>query len=329
MPLTPKQIPKSKDSVPESLHRTNLQDFQKKAILYGIGTVAGTLFWIANRDSIPLQVAIPALGALGLEAAKNIKRWREWQQANPYADRMHPDRVAELQQHTVKVMSDAVKARAWFMRAIIACVAIPSLLEVFVGVRHAVDVAGVVPVAIRGGEWWRLLGGTYLHGDLGHFFGNMTALFLYGSILESKSSATRLPLVYLLSCLAGSFASVVIPPDIPSIGASGGVVGVIAYLFLFSRRQEVKFPAAFRGATAAVFVGLITAGALNFWYIDNPGHAGGALAGIVMAALIVDTARNFGDEIPLPLLDGLGWLAMAVIVAGSAITSLALLSAPQ
>ena len=326
MPLTPKQTAKSQEDVPEVVHQTDLRDFQQKALLYGLATVGGAALWIANRDTIPVQVAIPALGAVGLEAAKNIKRWREWQQANPRAGRMHPDRLAEIQQHTVKVMSDAVKARAWFTRAIIACVAIPSILEIVVGLDRAVAVASVEPVAVLGGDWWRLLGGTYLHGSLGHFFGNMTALFLYGSILESKSSPTRLPLVYLLSCLAGSFASVVIPPDVPSIGASGGVVGVIGYLFLFSRRQEVKFPAAFRGATAAVFVGLISSGAIGFWQVDNPGHAGGALAGIVLAALIVDTARNFGDEIPLPLLDGLGWLAMAVIVTGSAVTSLALLA---
>jgi len=116
-----------------------------------------------------------------------------------------------------------------------------------------------------------------------------------------------------------------IPPDVPSIGASGGVVGVIGYLWLFSRRQEVKFPAAFRGATASVFAGLITAGALGFWYIDNPGHAGGAIAGIVLASLIVDTARSWGEELPMPLLDLLGWCALAALIAGAVVTSAALI----
>jgi len=326
LPPTPPRRPKPEDHA-ESVYLADLQDFQQKAILYSLGTIAGIVVWIALGDDIPIQFAIPALGALALEAGKNIKRWWEWRQAHPRSARMHPDRVAEMQQEAVRVMSDAVKARAWFTRGIIACVAVPSIIEIFVGVEHAVAVASVEPVAIRGGEWWRLLGGTYLHGDLGHFFGNMTALFLYGSILESKSSPLRLPLVYVLACFAGSLASVAIPPDVPSIGASGGVVGVIGYLFLFARRQEVKFPAAFRGATAAVFVGLITAGALNFWYIDNPGHAGGAIAGIVLAALIVDTAHNFGDEVQLPLLDLFGWAATLALVTGSVITSIALLSA--
>jgi membrane associated rhomboid family serine protease len=326
MPLSQTKPRKQKDeSISELLRRTNLQDFQRKSILFGFGTVLGALVWFAFRDEIPFQVAGPVVGAMGIEAAKNIRRWIEWRQSRSPADLVHPDRITELQQETVKVMSDAVKARAWFTRGIVGCIAIPSILELFVGVNRAVEVASVEPEAVFSGQWWRLLGGTYLHGSYYHFAGNMSALFLYGSILESKTSRVRLPLVYLLSALGGSYASVLTPPDVPSIGASGGVVGVIAYLFLFSRRQEVKFPAAFRGATASVFVGLITAGALGFWYIDNPGHAGGAITGLVLAALLVDPARNFGDESSEPLVDMLGWIAVAVLIAGAVVTSQALL----
>jgi membrane associated rhomboid family serine protease len=209
---------------------------------------------------------------------------------------------------------------------VIACVTIPTLLQVAVGLERSVELASVDPAPIRAGQWWRLLGGTYLHGSYYHFIGNMGALLVYGAILESRTSRMRLPLVYLLSCLAGSIASVQTPPDVPSIGASGGVVGVLAYLYLFSRRQAVRFPAAFQGAMASVFVGLITAGALGFWYIDNPGHAGGAVAGFFIAGLTVDQARNFDKEIEQPLFDLLGWLAAAIIIAGSAVTAMALTS---
>lgn len=328
MPLPPAPArtakPSKRESVGDLLRRTNLEEFQRKAIFFGLATVIGAMVWFANRD-IPFNIAAPLIGYLAIETGKNIKRWREWQQSRRPADLVHPDRVAEMQQQAVKAMSDAVKARAWLTRGIIACIAVPSALELFVGLEHAVDVASVEPRAVLGGDWWRLLGGTYLHGSPYHFAGNMGALFLYGSILEAKTSRLRLPLVYLLSALGGSVASVLMPPDVPSIGASGGVVGVIAYLFLFSRRQELKFPAAFRHATASVFIGLITAGALGFWYIDNPGHAGGAIAGFLLAGLIVDPARNYGDEISLPLFDLLGSFAMALIVAGAIITSMALL----
>ena len=325
MPLPPSSPKPNAESVPELLHRTDLQDFRQKAMLYGLATVVAGLLWLMFRDEIPMQVALPLIGTLGLEALKHLRRWWEWRQAHPRANLTHPDRVAEIEQETVKVMSDAVKARAWFTRGIIACITVPSLLELIVGVERAVAVASVEARAVLGGEAWRLLGGTYLHGSYYHFAGNMGALFLYGSILESKTAPQRLPLVYLLSALGGSALSVLLPPDMPSIGASGGVVGVIGYLFLFSRRQAVKFPPAFRGATASVFLGLITAGALGFWYIDNPGHAGGALTGLVLAAFMVDSARNFGEETHEPLLDLLGWVASAVLIAGAVVTSLALL----
>ena len=325
MPLpVPPPKPKNED-VTGFLYRTNLKDFQQKAILYGLATVAAAAVCFMARDAVSWKMAVLLIGAPGLEAAKNLRRWWAWSQEQPpKPDRLHPDRAREIEQQTVQIMADAVKSRAWFTRGLVIAVAVPSILELVAGIEHAVSAASVDPVAIRAGAWWRLLGGTYLHGSYYHFAGNMGALLVYGSILESKTSRLRLPLVYLLSCLGGSVASVLIPPDVPSIGASGGIVGVIAYLFVFSRRQEVKFPAAFRGATASVFVGLITAGALGFWYIDNPGHAGGAIAGLVVAGLVVDTARTWGDDIPLPLLDLLGWVAAAILAAGSVVTTIAL-----
>jgi membrane associated rhomboid family serine protease len=316
----------SKESVPDFLDRTNLEEFRWKTLLFGGLAVAGLVVWLTALSSLPAKVALPLLGGLAWEAIKNAQHWREWLEQHPGHERVHPDRVREIEQQTVRVMADAVKARAWFTRGIVVAIAIPSVLQLFTGLEHSVAVASVDPVAIRNGEWWRLLGGTYLHGSPYHFIGNTSALLLYGAILESKGSHLRLPLVYLLSCLGGSLASVLIPPDVPSIGASGGVVGVIAYLFLFSRRQSVQFPAAFRGATASVFVGLIVAGALGFWYIDNPGHAGGAAVGFVLAALIVDQARNYDREVQLPILDVFGWLAAAVLATGSVVTAAALIA---
>ena len=315
----------SNESVPDFLDRTNLEQFRRKTLLFGGLTIAGLVIWLGFAPNIDLKAIVPILGAVGWEAAKNAYYWRKWLEDNPGYKRVHPDRARELEQETVRVMADAVKARAWFTRGIVALIAIPSFLQIVSGLESSVAVASVDPVPIRAGEWWRLLGGTYLHGSVYHFIGNTSALLLYGAILESKGSPLRLPLVYLLSCLGGSLASVLVPPDVPSIGASGGVVGVIAYLFLFSRRQSVQFPPAFRAATASVFLGLLVSGALGFWYIDNPGHAGGAIMGFVLAALIVDQARNFDREVQLPILDVFGWLAVVLLISGSVVTSLALL----
>ena len=311
--------------LPESIHRLKLKDFQLRAIVFGALTVLFLVFGlVAGMD---LQLLGPLVALPGVQAAKHIRHWIEWRRENPHVRATPPDERRVLEEQTVKVMSDAVRARAWITWAIIAAVTVPSMAQLWTGLEASVAVASVDREAILGGQWWRLLSGTYLHGSYYHFSGNMGALLLYGAVLESKTSRLRLPLVYLLACLAGSLASVLVPPHgIPSIGASGGVVGVIAYLFVFSRRQRVKFPAAFRGATATVFFSLIVAGAFGFWYIDNPGHAGGALMGFLLAGLIVDTAQSFIGELEQPLLDLLGGLALLVLVAGAAQTLQVLLA---
>ena len=55
-----------------------------------------------------------------------------------------------------------------------------------------------------------------------------------------------------------------------------------------------------------------------------PGHAGGALTGIVLAALLVDQAVSYGEEVSLPVIDFMGILALAVLIAGSFVTTMAL-----
>jgi rhomboid protease GluP len=326
-PRPPRPIvsPPSVEDVSVLDYREDLSEFRQKAIGFGALTVLALVAWISLWNDIPFEMAAPLTGAAGLQAAKNFYRWRQLVRTSPHAKRTHPDRLRAMQQEAVRALADAAKSRAWFTRGIILCCTVPSVVAVVVGLRHAVEVASVAPEAVLGGQPIRMLTGTYFHGSYVHFAGNMGTLLVYGAILESKTSRLRLPLVYLLSALGGSLLSVLMPPATPSIGASGGIVGIIAYLFVFSRRQAVKFTPAFQGATASVFLGLITAGALGFWYIDNPGHAGGAITGFLVAGLTVDTAQNYGQDLDLPLLDLLGWLAAAALVGGAAITCVMLI----
>lgn len=320
MPLAPQP---DSDSVVRPVEPDVVREFRQKAVLYSLATIIGVAIWIANRE-LPVHLVLPLLGGAAVEAFKNLKRWKEWRDAHPGAAGMHPDVRRALEQESVRVLADAAKARAWYTRGLIALITVPSALQVFAGLQHSIEVASVDPVAIRQGETWRLLSGTYLHGNLMHYLGNMGALLVYGSIIEMKDARLRVPLVYLLSALGGAAASVLFPPDVPSVGASGGIVGLLGYLFLLSRRQDLKFPPLFRGATASLLIGLFVTGALGYWYIDNPGHAGGALAGVIIAAIVVDPARNYGEELQTPLLDLLGWISVAILIGGAIVTSRAL-----
>jgi membrane associated rhomboid family serine protease len=216
---------------------------------------------------------------------------------------------------------------AWFTFGIIGCIAVVTGVQFLTGLERSIGLASVEPVAIRGGEWIRLLTGTYLHGSGYHFIGNITAMRMYGTILETKVPRGRIALVYLLSCLGGSVASVITPPDVPSVGASGGIVGVLGYLFVQVRRQPKVFPRAFKRVTASIFTGLIVSGALGFWFIDNAGHAGGALTGMFIAMLTVDASESTPPQLDQPVFDLLGIVASAIVLVGAAVTVAILLGA--
>ena len=73
----------------------------------------------------------------------------------------------------------------------------------------------------------------FLHGGLGHLFGNMLYLWIFGDNVEERLGRTRFALLYLLSGVAGVAAHVAETALTgrglltPMIGASGAMCGVV------------------------------------------------------------------------------------------------------
>jgi membrane associated rhomboid family serine protease len=86
---------------------------------------------------------------------------------------------------------------------------------------------------------------SFLHADWTHLLGNMLLLLFFGRSLEDLLGPLKLGLFYLLCILASGILSVapqvalpLTQGEVPSLGASGAVAGLLAgYLFLFSDRQ--------------------------------------------------------------------------------------------
>ncbi len=126
----------------------------------------------------------------------------------------------------------------------------------------------------------------------------------------------RLPLVYLTSAIGGSIASTIFNSH-ASIGASGGIMGLCGYLLIFAMRRPGVAPPWLRTSMSATLTNTAILGLIGFFFIDNFAHAGGALTGAACGALMV--RRDTDPESPERdrLLDTLGCVAAAILVAGA------------
>ena len=99
---------------------------------------------------------------------------------------------------------------------------------------------------------WQLISYAFLHDptNLAHIFFNMFALFMFGRALESYWGARRFVLYYLICVLAAALTQLAVQGGVsgvtepePTLGASGGVFGVLlAFAWYFPRQKLFLIP---------------------------------------------------------------------------------------
>jgi len=145
------------------------------------------------------------------------------------------------------------------------------------------------PYITRGGEWWRLLSAAFVHVNFLHILFNMWCLWNLGALAERAYGNNRFLLIYLLSAVGGSIASVTLHPQIVSVGASGAVFGISGSLvgFLWKNKPNVP-PAVFRNLirNMAQFIGFNVLFGMMIPGIDNAAHIGGLVTGFLAGVLV-------------------------------------------
>jgi membrane associated rhomboid family serine protease len=99
-----------------------------------------------------------------------------------------------------------------------------------------------------GFEPWQLVSYAFLHEGFLHIFLNMFALFMFGTPMEHFWGPRRFTLYYFLCVLTAGLTQITVAAlthsDAPTIGASGGVFGLLlAFAMYFPRaRLTLLFP---------------------------------------------------------------------------------------
>ncbi len=103
---------------------------------------------------------------------------------------------------------------------------------------------GVVPASLLGEKeayipsFLTIFSSMFMHGGWMHLIGNMVFLWIFGDNVEDSMGRVKFICFYLLSGIAAALLQAIIDPasEIPMIGASGAIAGVLgAYLILYPR----------------------------------------------------------------------------------------------
>jgi membrane associated rhomboid family serine protease len=292
----------------EELARHRRKSAESGIFGFGLGLLAVLLayaLWLPDLGFRSILVILPVFLAIRLVGAIHNRMEALRTDASAF-----PAARARLR-HAAWIQGQ----RARYTDALLAVLIVLFVAEVFKGEEAAIQAAGLVKPAVRNGELWRIITAPLLHVSFLHIWMNGLALVSTGRLVEVHSRREYLPLTFFLSALVGSLASVVFFPQATSVGASGGIMGVIGFILVLSYQRRETLPPGFSRNILVSIAATAVMGLVAYNVIDNAAHLGGLVAGVLLA-LIVDLrpADSPGSRL-------FGYLASAGIVAG-AVTAL-------
>ena len=144
------------------------------------------------------------------------------------------------------------------------------------------------PLTVNYG-WWRIFACTFLHIGFMHLAFNMWCLWSLGSLAERLFGNWTFLMLYVLSGLGGSICSLLWNPTVISAGASGAIFGVAGGLVMFWQLGHLSVPKSVIKSdlnSLLFFVGYNLFYGLTSEGVDNAGHVGGLLVGLLMGAFL-------------------------------------------
>ena len=168
------------------------------------------------------------------------------------------------------------------------------------------------------GEWWRLLTSGFLHAGIIHLGFNMYMLYILGTALERYAGSLRMSLIYFASVLGGSAGALVVDQitgrNSATVGASGGVFGLMAALLVLERSKGVSLLGG--GIAGVLVINLLFT--FTFPGISIGGHLGGIVGGAAAAFVLSGYGKGhlaYGKFTPAIIIGLVGVLGGSVALA--------------
>jgi len=204
----------------------------------------------------------------------------------------------------------------YYTLILLGCIVAVYVAQTSVGLEESMLAAGFVRTDIvEGGQYWRLLTVGALHGSILHIFLNGNALYGLGGLVEYLSNRAHLTIVFVLSILGGSLASLFLGPFPYAVGASGGIMGVFGYLLIYAYRRKQQLPPGFLKSLLANVAFIAGFGIIAYQLVDNFAHVGGFLVGAVYAFIQVPKDLAADPRKTNSIINTLGIVTIAIYIA--------------
>ena len=196
---------------------------------------------------------------------------------------------AESDQQTISFR--LIQGKPIITYILIGITAIVYLMQALSKWKYGVDYpmafgAKISPDIIYYHQYWRLITPIFLHGSITHILFNMYALLTLGPSLEHYYGHWNFLRYYLITGFAGNVLSHVAAPKTVSVGASTALFGLIAAqaMFLYKNRAILRnYKHALQNIGFVIVMNLVMGLSGG---IDNWGHLGGLLGGLLLSWLI-------------------------------------------
>ncbi|KAI3837965.1 hypothetical protein MKX03_037032 [Papaver bracteatum] len=191
-------------------------------------------------------------------------------------------------------------------------------------------------------EIWRLVTSPWLHAGMFSLIINLSGVIFIGLQLEREFGSLRIGMIYLCSGFTGSLMSALFVQDIPEVGSSGALFGLLGAM-LSGLIRNWKF---YSDKFTALVV-LCLAATINFSlgvlpHVDNFSNVGGFVSGFLLGFVLFFDPRllqvpqnkkglfeykekrsmNFKQKLDKPVLRSISLVLFALLVAGGIVAVL-------
>lgn len=142
---------------------------------------------------------------------------------------------------------------------------------------HALQIGALFGPAVAAGQWWRVLLTTFEHANLLHIGFNMWVVVTLGFALERMIGSKRMAAISLVTALGSSGFALLFNFNVPTIGASGMILGWAGALIPIVTREGRRM----------IWFWMIEIAVISLLpHVSWAGHLGGFLFGLLCGAVL-------------------------------------------